>query len=77
MTERFLVIGEPVECALPYDRHHDLDCVGFPDMRTQNVVRMFDCADDEDVFAHDGNVPPGMGGVAERRSSGDLRGPKP
>ena len=60
MTERFLVVGEPVDCALSYDRHHDLDCVGLPDMRTQNVVRMFDRADDEDVPAHDGNVPPGM-----------------
>jgi hypothetical protein len=33
MTERFLVVGEPVEHALPYDRHHHLDRVGLPDMR--------------------------------------------
>ncbi len=58
MTDRFLVVGEPVEHALPYDRHHDLDRVGLPDMRAQNVVRLFDGADDEDVLAHAGNVPP-------------------
>jgi hypothetical protein len=28
-------------------------------VRAQYVVRMFDGADDEDVLAHDGNVPPG------------------
>jgi hypothetical protein len=58
MTDRLLVVGEPVEHALPYDRHHDLDRLGLPDMRAQHVVRMFDRADDEDVLAHDGNVPP-------------------
>jgi hypothetical protein len=57
MSERFLVVGEPVEHALPYDWDHDLDRVGLSDMRSQNVVRMFDCADDENVPAHDGNVP--------------------
>jgi hypothetical protein len=51
MTERFLVVGEPVEHALPHDRHHDLDRVGLPDMRAQYIVRMFDGADDEDVLA--------------------------
>jgi hypothetical protein len=30
-------------------------------MRAQYVVRMFDSADDEDVSAHDGNVPGGLG----------------
>jgi len=60
----FLVVGEPVEHALPYDRHHDLDRVGLPDMRAQNVVRMFDGADYEDVPAHDGNVPPRRAGFA-------------
>ena len=35
MTERFLVVGEPGEHALPYDRHHDFDRVGLPDMRAQ------------------------------------------
>jgi hypothetical protein len=54
MIERFLVVGEPVEQALPYDRHHDLDCVRVSDMRAQHVVRMFDGADDEDVSTHDG-----------------------
>jgi hypothetical protein len=54
MTERFLVVGQPVEHALPYDRHYDLDRVGLPDMRAQCVVCMFDGADDEDVLAHDG-----------------------
>ena len=33
MTERFLVVGEPVERALPYDRHHDLDSFGVPTCR--------------------------------------------
>ena len=59
MTERFLVVGEPVEQALPYDRHHDLDRVGLPDMRPKNVVRMLNGADDENVPAHDRNVPTG------------------
>jgi hypothetical protein len=58
MTDRFLVVGEPVEHALPYDRHHDLDRVGLPDMRAQYVVRMFDGADHKDIVPHDGNVPP-------------------
>jgi hypothetical protein len=57
MSERFLVIGEPVERALPYNRHHDLDGFGVPNTPAQNVVGMFDGADDEDVPAHDGNVP--------------------
>jgi len=58
-TERLLVVCKPVEHALPYDRHHDLDCVGRTYMSAQNVVSMFDGADDEDVSGHDGNVPPG------------------
>jgi hypothetical protein len=57
MSERFLVVGEPVERALPYNRHHDLDGFGVPNTPAQNVVGMFDGADDEDVPAHDGNVP--------------------
>ena len=52
MTERFLVVGEPVERALPYNRHHDLDGFGVPNMPAQNVVGMFDGADDEYVPAH-------------------------
>jgi hypothetical protein len=35
MTERLLVVGEPVEHALPDDRHHDLDRVGLPNMCAQ------------------------------------------
>jgi hypothetical protein len=57
MTERFLVVGEPIERALPYNRNHNLDGFGVPDIRAQSVVRMFDGADDENVSAHDGNVP--------------------
>jgi hypothetical protein len=53
MIESFLVAGEPVEYALPYDGDNDLDGVGLPDVRAQDVVRMFDGADDEDVPAHD------------------------
>ena len=33
MAERLLVVGEPVECALAYDRHHDLDRVVLPEVR--------------------------------------------
>ena len=60
MAERFLIGGEPVEHPLPYDRHHDLDRFSLPDLRAQDVVRVFDGADDEHVPAHDGNVPPGL-----------------
>ena len=56
MAERCLVVGQPIEHALPYDRDDDLDRLGLPDMRAQYVVRMFDGADDENVLAHDGNV---------------------
>jgi hypothetical protein len=49
MTERFLVVGEPVEYALPYDRHYDCYCVGLADMCAQNIVSMFDRTDNEDV----------------------------
>jgi hypothetical protein len=73
MTERFLVVGEPVEHALPYDRHNDLDRVGLPDMRSQDVVRMFDGADDEDIPAHEGNVPPGGLGFHERAAGKKSR----
>jgi hypothetical protein len=52
MTERFLVVGEPVERALPYNRHYDLDGFGVPNMPAQDVVGTFDGADDEDVPAH-------------------------
>jgi hypothetical protein len=62
MTERFLVVGEPVEYALPYDRHYDCYCVGLPDMCAQNVVSMFDRTDNEDVPAHGRNVPVRLGG---------------
>ena len=64
VTDRFLVVGEPVEHALPHDRHHDLDRFGLPDMRSQGVVRMLDRTDEEDVLAHDGNVP--LGGLPDR-----------
>ena len=75
MSERLLVVGEPVEHALPYDRHNDLDRVGLPDMRSQYVVRMFDGADDEDVPAHDGNVQPGGLGFHREREA-DPRVPR-
>ena len=56
MTERFLVVGEPVEGALPYNRHHDLDAFCVAKMPTQDVVGMFDGAVDKDVSPHDRNV---------------------
>jgi hypothetical protein len=52
--EGFLVIGEPIEHALPHNRYHNLDGFGVPDMPAQNVVGMFDGADDKHVPAHDG-----------------------
>src|SRR5215203_2180551 len=51
-TERLLVVREPVEDALSHDRHDDLDRVGLADMLAQDVLRMLDRADDEDVPAH-------------------------
>ena len=33
MTDRLLVVGEPVEHALSHNRHHDLDRFGLPDVR--------------------------------------------
>jgi hypothetical protein len=52
MTERLLVVGEPVEHALPDDRHHDLDRLGLSNMGTQDVICLFDGADDENVLTH-------------------------
>jgi hypothetical protein len=57
-TVRLFVVREPVEYSLPHNGHHDLDRVCLADVRAQNVVCMFDGADDEDVPAHDDNVPP-------------------
>lgn len=59
VPERLLVAGEPVEYALSCDRHHDRDCVGLTDVCAQNVARIVDRADHEDVLGHDGNVPSG------------------
>jgi hypothetical protein len=42
-------------------------------MRSQYVVGMFDGADDEDVPAHDGNVPPGGLGFHERTAGKESR----
>jgi hypothetical protein len=58
MSERFFVVREPVERALAYNRHHDLDGFGVPDIRAQSVFRMFDGADDENVPAHERSVSP-------------------
>jgi hypothetical protein len=49
VTERLLVIGEPVEHALAHDRYHDLELVAFTDVPPQHVLRMIDGTDDEDV----------------------------
>ena len=57
LTECFLVVGEPVEYALPCDGDHDLDCVVLAELSTQGVVRMFNRADHEDVLAHGETVP--------------------
>ena len=45
MTARFLVVGEPVERALPYNRHHDFDVFCVDKMPTQDVVGLLDGAD--------------------------------
>jgi len=57
LTECSLVVGEPVEYALPCDRDHDLDRVGLAELSTQGVVRMLNRADHEDVLAHGETVP--------------------
>jgi len=49
VTERLLIIGEPVEHALADDRYHDLELVAFTDVPAQHVLRMIDGTDDEDV----------------------------
>lgn len=49
VTERLLVIGEPVEHALAHDRNHDLELVAFTDVPPQHVFWMIDGTDDEDV----------------------------
>jgi len=51
LTERFFVVGEPVEYALPCDGDHDLDCVGLAEFSSQGLVRMLNRADHEDVLA--------------------------
>jgi hypothetical protein len=56
MTDRFLVVREPVKRALTHDRHHNLDGFGVPDLRPQSTVRMFDGADDEDLLPHEGDA---------------------
>jgi hypothetical protein len=58
MSERFFVVREPVEGTLAYNRHHDLDRFGVPDIRAQSVIRMFDGADDQNVPAHELSVSP-------------------
>jgi hypothetical protein len=49
VTERLLVIGEPVEHALANDRYHDLELVAFTDVPPQDILWMIDGTDDEDV----------------------------
>ena len=44
MIDCFLIVCEPVEHALPHDRHHDLDRVGLSNMGTQYVICLFDGA---------------------------------
>lgn len=65
LTECFLVVGEPVEYALPCDRDHDLGRVVLAELSAQGVVCMFDRADHEDVLAHGETVP------AKSRTSDD------
>ena len=51
LTECFLVVGEPVEYSLLCCRDYDLDCVVLAELSAQDVVRMLDRADHEDVLA--------------------------
>src|ERR671923_1695513 len=57
VTERLLIAGEPVDQALPRDRHDDLDRVGLADPVLEDVVGILDGADHQDVLVHDRNVP--------------------
>ena len=70
MTERLFVVCEPVERALTYDWHDNLDCFSVPDIRPQSIVCMFDGADDEDVPAHARNVPDRRTRHEQRRHHG-------
>ena len=57
VTERLLVVGEPVEHALAHDRYHDLELVAFTDVPPQQVFWMIDGTDDKDVSHRTGLMP--------------------
>jgi hypothetical protein len=82
MSERFLIVGKPIEHTLPDSWHHDLDGFCVADMRAQDVVGMFDGADDEDVPTHDATVSkpprgvwPRCGPLSSHRCLTALRSP--
>ena len=84
VTERLLVIGEPVEHALAHDRYHDLELVAFTDVPPQDVFWMIDGTDDEDVSHSTRRCPPQQrgnphkkeleaGGLTELRAKREAR----
>jgi hypothetical protein len=56
VRECALVVGEPVEDALPDDGYDDLDPVGVADLGAKSRFGVFDRADDQDV-SHARNLP--------------------
>ena len=54
--ERLLVVRDPVQKSLPHHGNDDLDRVRFFDVLTDELVGVFDGADDEDVSCH-GKLP--------------------
>ena len=53
MTERLLVVREPVEKSLSDHRHDHLDGVGLADVSAQKLLRVFDGTDHEHISTHD------------------------
>jgi hypothetical protein len=57
VTERLLVIGEPVEHPLTHDGYHDFQLVAFTDVPPQHIFWMIDGTDDEDISHNVSSMP--------------------
>ena len=68
VTERLLVAGEPVEQALPCNRHDNLNRVGLPELGAESIVGIFNGADHQDVSGHGDNVPSESPGASRTRA---------